>query len=144
MQSGKKQNLGLLALRVSVGLTFLIIGWDKLNDLERTINLFEWLEFTGIGFFAGILALTQFLGGIALILGIYIRLAAKLLSIAMIAALLYIAVIAALLAVPTESFHNVITIFILLGNALAIMFLGGGDWQLMKDKECVGMCKVCK
>lgn len=137
MQSGKKNtNLGLMALRVSVGFTFLIVGWGKLNGLEGLTGMLDGLGFPAAGFFAWVLALTEFLGGLALIFGVYIRLAAKLLAVTMLVALFT-------MHVPGP-FKEAMPAFALLGSSLAIMFLGGGDWQLMKDKECVGMCKVCK
>ena len=137
MQLGNKHtNLGLMALRVSLGLSFVIIGWGKLNGLEGTSGMLEGLGFPAAGFFAWVLALTEFLGGLALIFGVYIRLAAKLLAIAMLVALFAVHV--------PGPFKEAMSAFTFLGSSLAIMFLGGGDWQLMKDKECVGMCKVCK
>ena len=137
MQSGKKNvNLGLMALRVSLGLSFVIIGWGKLNGLEGTTSMLEGLGFPAAGFFAWVLALVEFLGGLALIFGVYIRFAAKLLAIAMLIALF--------VAHVPGPFSEAMSAFTFLGGSLAIMFLGGGDWQLMKDKESISIPKMGK
>ena len=72
--------LGPLALRLFVGPIFILAGWNKLtgiNDVAAWFGNPDW----GLGLPAPVLmawlaALTEFLGGIALLLGLGVRLAA--------------------------------------------------------------------
>jgi len=136
MQSAKKQNIGLMALRLSVGLIFIVQGWGKLNGIEGLTGMLGSIGFPAAGFFAWILALTEFLGGIGLILGIYVRMFAKLLFFVMIVALFTVHI--------PGPFAGAMAPIALLGSTIAVLCLGGGAWQLMSDKECVRMCKMCK
>ncbi|WP_066962619.1 DoxX family protein [Microbulbifer sp. Q7] len=72
--------LGPLALRLFLGPIFILAGWNKLTGIENVAAWFgnpDW----GLGLPAPLLlawlaALTEFLGGIALVLGLGVRLAA--------------------------------------------------------------------
>ena len=80
---------GLLVLRIVAGLIFVMHGWGKLTG-NPSIEMFTGM-LGGMGipmpmFFAWMVALTEFLGGLALILGIFVRPAAVLLSIVMLVA----------------------------------------------------------
>ncbi len=123
---------GLFLLRLSVGLIFIYHGWGKLTNIEATIGFFTSLSFPGAAFWAYLVALIEFLGGLAVVLGIWVRFAAKLLAIIMIVALLTVHM--------KMGFAQSELVIALLGSTLAISMLGGGDWQWMKDNECVPMC----
>jgi putative oxidoreductase len=134
--STKTQNIGLLALRISVGLIFIVQGWSKLSGIEGPTAMLSGIGFPAAAFFAWLLALVEVLGGIAVILGVYIRFAAKLLALVMVVALLTVHLHGA--------FGMAMAPIALLGSTIALFCLGGGEWQLMKDKECIGFCKMCK
>lgn len=81
----------LLVLRLAAGIIFVMHGWDKLTPGGIEITGFADM-LTKIGwpvaplFFAWVVALTEFVGGLALILGIFTRPAGVLLSIVMLVA----------------------------------------------------------
>ncbi|MFK3940004.1 DoxX family protein [Alkalihalobacillus sp. NPDC078783] len=67
-----KTEIGLLVLRVVVGITFLIHGMDKFNGgIDGTVAMFEGMGFPG--FLAYLVTFAEILGGLALILGLLTR-----------------------------------------------------------------------
>jgi putative oxidoreductase len=126
------KDIGLLALRIAVGLIFIVHGWAKLNGIEGTG---AWMSSLGLPlsgtFWAWLVGLVEFLGGLAVLLGFYTSMAAKLLAINMLLALLL-----AHLSAPWAKAELAIA---LLGGSLALSGLGGGKWKLTKrDCPCVG------
>ncbi len=80
---------GLLVLRIVAGLIFALHGWAKLTgnpSIDILSGMIGNLGFPMPLFFAWVVALTEFLGGLALILGLFVRPAAILLSIVMVVA----------------------------------------------------------
>lgn len=76
-----------LILRVVVGITFVVAGWGKIQAGSDAIGGF--FASAGIplaGFFAPIVMWVEFLGGIALILGLWTHLVSKLLAVIMLVA----------------------------------------------------------
>ncbi|HVW82593.1 MAG TPA: DoxX family protein [Candidatus Paceibacterota bacterium] len=66
-----QRDLGLLLLRVSTGLIFLLHGWMKVNDLAMTAGMFAHMGFPlWVGYF---IAWLEVIGGLALILGVATR-----------------------------------------------------------------------
>lgn len=66
-----QRSLGLLLVRVSTGLVFLLHGWMKVTNLTNTAAMFAHMGFPAwVGYF---IAWLEVLGGIALILGIATR-----------------------------------------------------------------------
>ena len=70
---GKHSNYGTLILRVIVGLVFIVHGYLKLAGLEGTGGFLSSLGVPAAGLFAIIVALVEFLGGIALVVGLFTR-----------------------------------------------------------------------
>lgn len=128
------RNWGLILLRVAIAAVFIYHGWGKLHSIEQTAGFFGKSGIPFAGFFAWVVALVEFFGGIAVLLGVYIRFAAKLLGVVMIVALL-----TAHLGGPWKSAELPIA---LLGGLCALVGIGGGKWQVMK-KECLPWCKTC-
>ncbi len=130
---------GLLILRVFVGVIFIYAGWTKLNGgIPMVTNMVDNIGFPMPTFFAWVLALTEFLGGIALVLGVATRVAGGLLAFAM---------IVAFFGAHSGSFAaGGNTVFILIGATLALAFMGGGAWSLgcylCKGKK-MGMSEGC-
>lgn len=81
----KNLNLGLLLLRVVLGVAFIYHGWPKVNDIGSTISMFSSMNI-GV-MMTYIAAYTEFLGGVAILLGALNRLAAWLLAAFMVAAI---------------------------------------------------------
>src|ERR1700722_3110049 len=79
------RSLGLLLIRVAVGIVFLAHGWMKINSLDMTEGMF--VHF-GLGGPTGIfIAWLEVLGGLGMILGILPRIFGALLGIEMLVAI---------------------------------------------------------
>lgn len=131
----KLENIGFLLLRISVGVIFIVSGWGKLTGIGSIISLMTGIGLPVAAFWAYLVAFVEFLGGIAVILGVYTRFFAKLLAVIMLVALLTVKIKSGFQAARID--------IALLGSTLALTALGGGEWQLIK-KECFSWCPVCK
>lgn len=127
------KDVGLLALRISVGLIFLVQGWGKLNGIEGVSGMLESNGFPLPMLFAYTLAITEFIGGIAVLLGVFTQFFAGLLAFIMLVALLTVH-----MGQPLKgSFLPIV----LLGANLALWGVGGGKYRLFSSKsECA--CEV--
>ena len=77
-----KTEIGLLLLRIVVGITFLVHGLDKFNGgIEQTVGMFEGMGFPG--FLAYLVTFAEILGGLALIIGLFTRLVSIVFAIIM-------------------------------------------------------------
>lgn len=123
----------LLIIRIVAGIVFAMHGWGKLTgnpSLEMFGGMVGGLGFPMPMFFAWVVALTEFLGGIALILGIFVRPAAVLLSIVM---------LVAFGMVKKFAFPAADIDFTLLGVSIALAMTGPGHWSIahkMIGKDC--------
>jgi len=132
----KNPDLGKLLLRVGVGFVFLIHGAGKLfnigpfaGGIAAVAGNFANLGIPASTLAAWIVALVETLGGLALILGIFVSLASLLLAIEMAIALLIVHLRNGFYATAGE-----LPLVLFLGS-LAILFLGAGKYALQKDKE---------
>ena len=130
------QKWGLFLLRLSVGIIFVYQGWAKLTNMEGTIGFFTSLNLPAAAFLAYLVAFVEFLGGIAVLLGVWTRFAAKLLAIIMVVAFLTVGL--------KGGFKASQIMIALLGSTSAIALLGGGSWQWMAKNECPGFCMLHK
>jgi len=128
-KANKSTSYGLLALRVTAGLIFIMAGWGKLADISMFAGMLEVKGFFMPQALAYLVAAVEFLGGLAILFGAYLRFAAKLLAIVMIVALLVVH--------AGGPFTEAIPALSLLGSSLALMFMGGGDWMLTKKDWCM-------
>ena len=80
--------LGPLAARLSIGALFLATGWGKLHSLEKVASFFQELGIPAPAFNAHLVAVTEFAGGLALLVGFATRLASIPLAITMTVAIL--------------------------------------------------------
>lgn len=119
---------GLLALRLAVGAIFIYHGWGKLADMDKTIAGFGMMGFPLPAFFAWLVALVEFVGGIALVLGVYTKEVAKLLAIIMLVAILKVHL--------GGGFKGMEYQLALLGGSLALAGVGAGKWRLLKRESC--------
>lgn len=72
----KVEWLGPLLVRVALGLTFIGTGWGKLHDLDTVTQFFRDLGIPAAEVQAPMVAAIEFVGGIAILLGLGTRLAA--------------------------------------------------------------------
>jgi len=65
--------LGPLALRIYLAPIFILAGSNKLMHVEDVASWFDWLGFPAPTFMVYLAALTELLGGIALLIGLAVR-----------------------------------------------------------------------
>lgn len=130
----------LLAIRIAAGVVFVLHGYGKLTgnpSLEMFSGMLANIGFPMPMFFSWVVALTEFLGGLALIAGIFTRPAGV---------LLFCVMVVAITAVKKLSFPMADPDLALLGIALALAFAGPGRFSvagmMMKGKEQDSEC--CK
>jgi len=80
--------LAPLLIRLTVGLVFATTGWGKLGNLENTESFFRDLGIPMPGFNAVLVASTELLGGLFLLVGLGARLVALPLAFTMVIAIL--------------------------------------------------------
>jgi putative oxidoreductase len=79
----------LLALRLVLAFIFIIHGWPKIKNLKQTALNFQMMGFKP-GFFWGIIvAVAEFFGGILLLTGWFVQVAALILAIEFVVATLW-------------------------------------------------------
>lgn len=83
----KHQNWGMLIIRLALGLVFLAHGIQKFTDLAGVEGFFESVGIPAPGAMAVIVALVEALGGLAIIFGVGMRIAAALIAIVMVVAI---------------------------------------------------------
>ena len=139
MRRGLEKNcpdLGILLIRVGVGLIFLFAGLGKLMGIEGTIGFFTGLFGAALApMLAWIVALTEFTGGLALLLGLFPRTYGVLLSMIMLTALISVQFPAMLgeMADGTpfyQAFRGISSGLLLLLSSLAIALLGPGRYSI--------------
>jgi|GEM_PF-665410 len=124
--SHKYKHWGLLALRLTTGIVFLVHGWGKLTDnpgIAGMTAMLAKMSFPLPNFFAWIVALTEFVGGIFLIAGAFIQYTTILLGIVMLVALIMVKKFQLPAADPDVA---------LLGSLIALYTLGPGKYIVGK------------
>ena len=125
MNRTTSQNAGLLALRVIVGVTFLLHGLDKLGDLRGTAEFFASLGIPAPGLMAPFVAVTETAGGLMLIVGLATALVGVALTVDMLVALLTAHIDAGFFAADGG-----IELVLLPGGAsLTLALTGAGRWS---------------
>ena len=123
----KNPDLGLLLLRLAVGIIFFAHGWAKFADMTNTITFFFFFGMPSI--VAYLVAAIELVGGLALILGLYTDLVALLLTIVMVVALVYVKMATFKLGLVGGYELDLA----LLGGVLAVLFVGSGKHHVMKS-----------
>lgn len=80
------KSFGLLIIRIIAGIIFITHGYMKLGNMVGTVEFFATLGFAA--FWAYVVALVEFLGGISLLAGYGSKIAGSLLAINMLVAVL--------------------------------------------------------
>lgn len=131
---GERKDLALFIVRVVVGIIFLAHGVGKLQaGVPGFAGMLGNLGFPAPLFFAWVVALTETLGGIGLILGVFSRLAALLIAIVMIVAIIKVKAAMGLVGGAELDLG-------LLVGLLAVLLQGPGawsvEWKLFKRELC--------
>ncbi|WP_069133516.1 DoxX family protein [Rhodohalobacter halophilus] len=83
----KNHDLALLLLRIGVGIVFVVAGWGKLNGIEGVQGFFGNLGIPMAGIMAWVVALTEFVGGLMVLVGFKARIPNLLLAFIMVVAI---------------------------------------------------------
>jgi len=125
------RSLGLLLIRISVGLVFLMHGWMKIHNIPMVEGMF--VHF-GLGSWVGdFIAWLEVIGGLAMILGILTRVFGVLFGIEMLVAVF-------LTGVGRGYQAHELEIFLML-VAFGLALAGSGKYSLWKMEcdDCGGM-----
>ncbi|WP_439273507.1 DoxX family protein [Pseudochrobactrum sp. HB0163] len=71
----------ILIARIFLSILFILAGWSKLSDLEGTTQYFLGLELPAPMAMAVIVGLIEFIGGLAILIGFKIRIAAAIIAL---------------------------------------------------------------
>lgn len=132
------KNIGLLIIRVVVGAIFAYAGWLKVSNMggdTGTIASFAQMGFNA--FWAYVASYTEFLGGIALILGYGTKIAGILLTITM--------AVAIKVVYPVGGLQMAMLPIVLGAVTLGLTFTGSGSYALGAKCGCPckeGVCPV--
>lgn len=146
-----RKSYGTLILRLGLGVIFIAAGWMKVSGMEMTIGYFATMGFAAP--LAYLVGYGEFIGGIALVLGVCTRSFASFLSIIMAVVLLKVKFGGPLLAADSSAIGFELVLFT---SLIALAFIGSGKFsldRLMWKKCCTGgscgcsckggMCKGC-
>lgn len=88
MNSERLHDIGLLLIRIAVGIIFIHAGWGKVTGIEGTQGFFGNIGIPAPALMAWFVALLELIGGIMVLVGVKIRIPAVLLAITMLVAIL--------------------------------------------------------
>jgi len=122
--SSRQLGIGLLLLRIAVGIVFMLHGKQKLFDFgfAGVSDAFSHMGVPMPGVMGPFVALLEFFGGIALILGLLTRLFAFGFTIDMLVAILLVQM--------KNGFSHYELEFLLCVSSLALVFMGGGVFSI--------------
>jgi putative oxidoreductase len=118
----KEIGLALLVARIAVGIFFITHGFSKLSGIDGFVGMLDGLGWPMAALFAWLVAIAEFFGGFAILLGVFTRFSAFWLSIITLYA--WIAVKSFSLGMgPGEGDVDLLA----LGLTVAIFFAGPGE-----------------
>jgi putative oxidoreductase len=79
--ASRNKDLGILLIRIAIGLVFVAHGWDKVSDLSGTATAMSGLGIPAVLAYA--VSFAEFLGGIAFVAGLWTRWVGVLLAVVM-------------------------------------------------------------
>lgn len=126
--------VGILALRLALAVVFIYAGWDKLGANHAMVaGMMGSLGLPGSGsFWAYLVGGLEVLGGVMLLLGVWVRVAVIWLAFFM---------LVALYTMRGQAFYMLFTPIVVLGGLLSLLGTGAGKYRLIKSECC---CKDCK
>jgi uncharacterized membrane protein YphA (DoxX/SURF4 family) len=113
-----------VVLRIIAGVIFVYAGWMKSGEMQITIENFAKMGFPAAAFFAYLVTIVEIAGGIALIAGLWTRVAAKMLGITML--------VAAVISFMAAGFGMAGFPLAMLAICFSLFTTGGGKYS-MKD-----------
>ncbi len=128
--------LGLLILRVVLGIIFIAHGVQKLQMMDQMIGFFGTVGISA--FWVYVATYGELLSGIAMVLGIFTRLAGYIIVIVMIVATLVLKY-----KLGVGFFGGYEVTLALLASALCISLSGPGMFALGKTVCGCGWCEIC-
>ena len=129
MFSKKYSSLAPLFIRLGLGIVFIVHGYMKLfGGIEETTGFFSSLSIPLPGFFAVVVAIVEFFGGLAILLGLFTQ---------VVSILAFINMLFAFILVHGKNGFNVSNggfefVFVLGLMALSLIFSGAGALSLDK------------
>jgi putative oxidoreductase len=117
---------GILLIRIAVGLIFLLHGWSKLQGMDNVVAWFATLGFPA--FLAYFVAWSEVLGGLALLVGIFVRYVGILLGIIMVVAIIKVHIDKGY-SVATGGYEFALVLML---GAFAITTFGAGAYSLAR------------
>jgi len=110
---------GILVLRIVLGALLLVHGWPKIKNLRGTGQAFEGMGFKAGVFWAAVVALVEFVGGLALIAGFFTQIVSFLVAVQFIVIILK-------LKLPQKSFMSFEFDLLILAASILLLTVGGG------------------
>jgi putative oxidoreductase len=122
----ENHDIGLVLLRLSVGIPFIVAGFSKVTNMSMTISGFSDAGLAPI--IAILVSVIELVGGISLIVGIFTRYSSILLSIIMLYAVIFVHGPAGYRLMNGGYEYPLVLLF----ASLAILALGVGKYSLSK------------
>lgn len=127
MFNQKVKYILLLAARLVIGGIFVIQGWNKVSGMEGTVGFFSQMGLPAA--VAYLVAYGELLGGLAVILGLWLEWVAIGLGVIMLGAIYYV------WPMGLRGFGFPLSLF---GGLLALLATGPGNWALSFKKREAG------
>lgn len=121
------KDFGLLALRLAIGSIFIYAGWMKLSDMAQVVSMFTGIGIPLAGVTAWVVSIAEFIGGIALVLGILTRIAALGLALIMVGAMFIVHI-----SMGFDAGAQLV--MVIFAGCLALAGTGGGNWKAWSCK----------
>ena len=128
--SGCARDLALLLLRLVLGVVFIYHGWAKITNIEATLGFFSSIGLGNVGL-VYLAAYGEFIGGVLMILGLWVSYAAVLLSIISLTALLTVHISKGF-GIMGGGYEYILTLLVL---SISIGLMGAGKYSAMMHKE---------
>ena len=119
----ERQSYAPVPLRLAMGVILSVAGYMKLIGIAGTIAYFTKLGFPVPVITAWFITLLGLIGGIALILGLFVRYFGLLFTIEFIVAAFWV-------KLPTQGYAAARLDLMILAGAAALYFLGAGRWSI--------------
>ncbi|MCE9548866.1 DoxX family protein [Candidatus Nomurabacteria bacterium] len=117
-------DLGILLIRIAIGVVFINAGWLKVSSMEQVVTGFGSIGIPA--FLAYFVAYAEFLGGILFVLGLFVRYVGVITSVIMLVALFKVHFVNGF-SLANGGYEYVL---VLLLGSLAMVTLGAGSYSL--------------
>ncbi len=139
----KNDSAGVLLLRLALAIPFIVHGYGKLAEHDMYVQAFTSMGIFAPAFMAWFVGLVEFLGGIAVLLGIFVRTAALLLAVVMVVAIVTVHMKNGY-SLMTGGYEYTLTLLL---AALAVAFTGAGKYVpaplARLEAKCSAACANC-